>query len=901
VTGQAIPGASTTSRPRPTLGSEQSWPPRIPVLPRPIVHRPRLFERLQAGVAGPLTLVSAPAGTGKTVLAASWVNGRDSPGPVSWVSLDDVDLEASTVWSRIVEELGRAGLEVPCRVPAAGPVPGDSSFLDSVAAAFSSAEPSILVLDCDGPLPAQAAAGLQYVLRRSRDRLRLVLLCRVDPLLPLHRYRLANTLVEIRLADLAFTTEEARELLAGMAIDLSPALTDAVTERTQGWAAGLRFAAMFLAHRGDREAAVREFTGDTGTVAEYLLAEVLDAQPAGARELLLHTSIVDVLRPGLVEVLAGPQAQRALAFLVRGNAFLEQLPESPGCYSYHALFRELLRAQLAYEAPAKVRELHRDAARWMADQAMLEDAVRHAVTAQAWEDAACYVLDDLAIVALLVERSPRRLHDLLARLPGDAEGFAISLVRAALAMVELDVAGCGQHVTAARELLDHEETARRPALDLALSVMLLVHAGAAADATGAVKGAEEVDRLLGLQSPERVAAHSELVSLVQSIKGRALVAAGQLDAAAEAFSVGSRVVEPHGREYPLVNCLGHLALIAAMAGQLRKAASLGERALGIQTQAGIPPVWCSAAAEVALAWVYTDTCDVAGARRHVARAAACSDDDPLPRAMLTLVRARLSRARGDLDGARAMLAAAGVRAAPDLPAWLRDWLRVEKAGLDIVKGIPSRAALGIEELGAPSSPAAALVVAQATLSSGTQTAIPLTTLNSRTTPLATRVGGWLLEASQQLTAGDGREAARALECSLRLAAPERLRRPFREAPLEVRRLLRLDGDLAGRHGWLGDGQRTSAGTMPAVPRQRATGSPPEDEQSLAQIHSPLTEKEREVLGHLADLLTTEEIAGVMFVSVNTVRTHVRNILRKLASSRRNEAVRRGRELGILSR
>jgi LuxR family maltose regulon positive regulatory protein len=176
----------------------------------------------------------------------------------------------------------------------------------------------------------------------------------------------------------------------------------------------------------------------------------------------------------------------------------------------------------------------------------------------------------------------------------------------------------------------------------------------------------------------------------------------------------------------------------------------------------------------------------------------------------------------------------------------------------------------------------------------------LTTLSSRTVPLQTRVGGLLLEASHQLSDGHERRAAAALERSLRLAAPEQLRRPFREAPADVRRLLRRDVDVAVRHRWLGGaGKDVRSGPQPMIPRQAAGGREVAGVHQPAHLIEPLTVKEREVLGHLAELLTTDEIAGVMFVSVNTVRTHVRNILRKLDASRRNEAVRRARTLRIL--
>jgi LuxR family maltose regulon positive regulatory protein len=178
-------------------------------------------------------------------------------------------------------------------------------------------------------------------------------------------------------------------------------------------------------------------------------------------------------------------------------------------------------------------------------------------------------------------------------------------------------------------------------------------------------------------------------------------------------------------------------------------------------------------------------------------------------------------------------------------------------------------------------------------------ATPLTTLSSRTAPLPTQVSGWLFEVSQELGRGQENRATKALERSLQLAAPERLRRPFREATPEIRRFLRQHGDVADRHSWLGDGESGSPARRPAVPRQRPADSKVTGDPPPVQLVETLTEREREVLGHLSELLTTEEIAGVMFVSVNTVRTHVRNILRKLAASRRNEAVRRARELKIL--
>jgi LuxR family maltose regulon positive regulatory protein len=881
-------GGAVPSQPESSLAARYVIPPR----PNGLVVRPRLLKLLRLGAKGRLTLVSAPAGTGKTVLVSSWA--ADERHPVTWISLEDHD--SASVWSLIVEGLGHSGVDVPRGTPAAGTGDGNS-FLAEMAAGIVASGQVTLILDCDGSLPAELASGLDYVLRNSDDHLHLVLLGRADPLFPLHKYRLAKTVVEIRLADLAFTNAEARALMAALGVELSPSLAADVTSRTQGWAAGLRFAAMTLTHRVDLEAAIRDLHGDTGTVAEYLLAEVLNAQPEGARELLLRTSIVDVMQPGLVEILAGPQARRALAFLVQGNAFIEETPGTPGRYTYHPLFRELLRAQLGFEAPGTIPELHRAAAQWMAVHGQLEDAVHHSLAAGDWEEAAGYVVDDLAIVQLLVQRAPCRLRDMLMHLPADAVGLSTSLVRAALAMADFDVEGCARHVADARQLLNQGGTARRTAIDLAFSVLVLARTRDVHDGSTVLEAAEEAERLIRVQPPERVAAHPELPAMVLSRKGRALLTRGRLDEATAAFASGSQMDEWPGREYPVLTCLGHRALMAALNGQLRKAESLGEQAVRLQAEAGIPRIWCPAAPEVALAWVHIETYDLAGARRHAALAAESVDIDPLPRAMLTLVSARLSRARGDVAGALSGLEDALTRVA-ELPAWLQDSLHAEEAGLDIVNGEPARAKHVAEELIEPASPAAALVLAQARLANGDDVGTPLTTLSSRTAPLATRVGAWLLEASQQLGRGQEHQATVALERSLRLAAPERLRRPFREASPEMRRFLRRQGYVAMRHSWLGDGQDVPSAHQPTVPRQLARSRPLEGVAPRA-LMEPLTEREREVLEHLSELLTTEEIAGVMFVSVNTVRTHVRNILRKLAASRRNEAVRRARELNLL--
>ena len=875
----------------------------IPRQPEGYLHRPRLLEHLELGAAGPLTLVSAPAGTGKTALVSAWARRAQAHGPVAWVTLEAEDESPTTFWSSCTAGLGRCGVVVgmpPSRPDSDGLQDGHVDAMVSALVSHAGqrpARPMVLVLDCAADISAGVAADLDRLLHRSAGLLRLVIATRVDPVLPLHRYRLASTIVEVRMADLAFTLDEARELMKMAGVALSDVALRTILDRTHGWGAGLRFVAASAGRHEDQERAALDFRGDGGDVAEYLIAEVLDVQPADGRQLLLETSIVDVLRPGLNEAIGGPKAQRALAALLRGNAFLHEVAESPNFYTYQPLFRELLRAQLAFELPDRLPELHQAAASWMADQGLVDEAVRHSAAAGDWEAAARYLIDDLAIGRLLLPGGDS-LGQVLAHIPRETEGAAASLVRAALAMEVFDVEACEKHLFRAEGQLDEAPTPRSSAAALALQTVRLALAVAVGDVELALGAAASAEQLLQMQVGERLDEHPELRVLVESGKGAAWLATGQLDEAVEAFSAGARAADRPGCERSLIDCLGHLALLAAMRGQLRRAADLATRVARLQQEAHIDAAACPSAA-VALAWLNTERYDLPAARRHAQHAADSMPfaHDPTARVMLALVDSRVRRARSDVEGALARIGATRAEV-PVQSRWLLDMLRIEEAELRVANGQPELAIQTLGELSEPESPEGVLVLARARMATGGTFESPASTLRSAAASLPTRVGGWLFEATCHLDGGDDLRAAQALERSLRLAAPERLRRPFREASPQVRRLLRADPLLASDHSWLGASTLEDAHSS-SQPRRDTDLDAAATKPVSNPLLEPLTEKEREVLGHLAALLTTDEIAGAMFVSVNTVRTHVRNILRKLGASRRNEAVRRARELGII--
>ena len=814
------------------------------------------------------------------------------------MSLDESTIGTATFWHLVVTGLARHGVDVPPPL-SQGPHAADPSFTSSIAARIlAHPHPIILVLDCDGVLPGDVAARLNSLIRRSGGGLRVVLLTREDPLLPLHRYRLDDAMVEVRMADLAFTSGEARKMLGGMGVRLSSATMDAIIGRTQGWAAGLRMAAMSLAHRDDGEEAAKKLAGDAGTVAEYLLAEVLDTQPKALRQLLLDTSVVDVLRPGLAVALAGPHADRALSFLVHGNAFLEELGDVPGGYRYHHLFRELLRAQLAYESPARSIQLHRVAAAWHADNGLVVDAVRHAVVTKDWQTAALYAVDDLSIVTLLKARENEPLSEALARIPKTAKGAPLTIVRAARAAASGDWKAAASGVRSARRRLASRPDSW-PAGELSVAVLQLVCARQAGAADVVHDAAAKANALMDLQESGRLAAHPEIRAVIQSSLGAALVIAGRLDAAAEAFDVAAERGKVAGREHALIDALGHGALLAALDGDLTRSAELALRAVRVSSAAGQTPVACPSAAEVALAYVHTERYDLDGGKQHAERAAACeaTPHDPLPNAMLVLTNARLCWAEGDHVAARALLDAAAARGG--LPDWLADRLHLDSIAMLVADGRYDEATNQSQQLTQPESREAGLELAgERPITTAEHTGTPAVRISSQRAPLSVRVETLVRSATRYARAGADKQAVRELDRALRLAAPELSRRAFREAPEDIWRLLRQHDELRARHAWLTDRQpQASAGNQ--VPRARNPLRDFESSDQPRRIYEPLTDKESEVLGHLSELLTTEEIAAVMFISVNTVRTHVRNILRKLAASRRNEAVRRARALRLI--
>jgi LuxR family maltose regulon positive regulatory protein len=367
--------------------------------PRPaadrFVSRPVLFERLSAAAPGTVTLVCAPAGSGKSILLRSWAADRDEP--VAWVTVDREERDAQRFWLRVIEALAdAAGDEVIERVSPAPRFAGAVVVERLLTQLGRLEEPLELVIDDLHELDCEdALAWLEMLLTRLPAQMRVLLATREEPRLGLHRLRLAGELTELRGPDLRFSLEETRALLRASGITLSDAGLAALHERTEGWPAGVRLAAISLSANPDPERFVSEFSGSERSVAGYLLTEVLERQPPDVRHLLLRTSILERVSGPLADALTGGAgAEAILQRLEDQNAFVTALDAARSWFRYHHLFADLLRLELRHLSPETIPSLHRAAAAWHEEEGDVVEAVRHHQAAGDWAPAARLLVDN---------------------------------------------------------------------------------------------------------------------------------------------------------------------------------------------------------------------------------------------------------------------------------------------------------------------------------------------------------------------------------------------------------------------------------------------------------------------------------------------------------------------------
>jgi LuxR family transcriptional regulator, maltose regulon positive regulatory protein len=869
----------------------------VPATPGWLVPRPRLGQLIARGARAPVTTVTGPPGAGKTMALALWAAGGQATRPMAWVTIDDFDNRPRVFWSYVLAALGRAGVPVPRTMSAtAQRYAVDHEFLLRLAVLMAAQDPPVtLILDDLHLLTSgRVLNGLAYVLRHAGPGLRLVVSSRMDPLLPLHRYRLTGELTEIRAGDLAFTLPEARLLMAQHGVELSADSLERLTRRAEGWAALMRLAAISMDGLDDPNQFVKELVAEDSAVTGYLVEEVLNAQPAQTREFLLRTSILDRISEGVADELAGGgQATGVLPDLVRTNTLVQR--DDSGWCRYNSLFAAVLRLKLRRESPDLVRDLHLRAAGWYRRNGLTADAVRHAARAGDWLAAARTVIDGLAVSQLIEPRGNEPLADGFRLLPRDLRWTEPQPLLVAAA---LDVAsgpdGRGEPFLAAAERI----LGQRPAADetpsrLAAWLIRLAVAsrtgdfGAAAAAAG--KAGDMVKVLPGDHPDRRQAVEAEVLA------GRGTVAvwAGRFDEAVAILQAGAASGRGPESDRGRAACLGLLALIEALHGRLGHAAELAAEALGrpddeADRLAG--PI--SPAAEVALAAVYLERNELSRGRRWEKRAAEALRDRPdkLLEAVACLVAARRSLAEGR---ARAALDYTD-RARRDWPppAWLAHQLTLVDAWASTAAGDFPPAIAAARRAGPESSLDAAAGLARALLAAGNRqgAARALADGPPGDTSESARLAAWLADAQLGYLTGDRARGRRSLEHALRLATPEQIRLPFALERAWLRPVLRRDPELAAAYRRLLEPDLVGPGLFEVRPA--AGPAPP-------LIVEPLSEREREVLEHVSAMESTAEIATEMYISVNTVKTHLKSIYRKLAVGHRGEAVRRAKQLGVL--
>ncbi|HEU4511656.1 MAG TPA: LuxR C-terminal-related transcriptional regulator [Nocardioidaceae bacterium] len=870
----------------------------IPATSRSQVSRRRLLDTLSATDEVPLVLVSGPAGSGKTTLVSEWV--RRSPDTnTGWVTFEDGE---TAFWAHVLESLRRLGLGVPLVRGGESDdlLAGRKNVLATAAVLVESNVRWTLVLDGYELTSLPLAREIDLLLRHTAGHLRLVLVGRVDPVLPLYRYRLTGDLAEVRCADLAFTDVEAARLLSRLGVTLPADSVHELNRLVRGWAAGLVFAARALALAPSPEKAVGTVLEQTGDIDEYLVGEVLDVQSREMREFLLATSVTDVVVPGLVEELLGAQAVPLLSAAARANVFIEPVPHEAGAYRYYPFFRDLLRVRLAYEAPESAKQLHRRAARWFRNQGAVEQWVQHLVRVGGWEDLCQQLVDDRLVGRLLLEGSTGVLRRSVEDLPGDVTSAEACLVRAATALSAGDRAGCMKELGRARNCASAHDEGAAPFQTALVDALRACGSDEAATADALTEKAERsLLAGLGAGAPGTAGSSAELRALVRFARGVALLRSGRLGDACDALSQAASAGAVESYPYFRARCLGYLAVAQVLQGELSEASRAAAQAL-VAAAGGGPAVGGAVEkAHVAMAQVAVEQHDAATARQHLAYvdAPALLPPDPVYCALVAGVRAGVEQMGGDTETAAARLRTAAEDLSPGDP-WLSELLRASAARIAVATGRPRLALDDLEAL-ADLGPCTVVVAAAAHAELRDDDAVSalLATGPDAEVPLHARIARLLVEALQADRSSSTLRARALLDQALRLAAPEGLRRPFRESGPALERLLTDNADLLLQHRWLTD--PTALGAEAAPPRHVVASQAPLGEPQAVLVET-LTPKELEVLGHLEELLTTEEIAAQMFVSVNTVRTHVRSVLRKLGVNRRNAAVRRARELGLVS-
>ena len=879
--------------------ARQGLPPRSR-----LVRRKALLERLSACPPGGVALVCGPAGSGKTVLLRSWAEAAGPDERVAWVAVERGEQDAQHFWLSVIDALADAdGKDLIERVAPTPEFRGEA-LVERLLSDLESLE-GWLVLVIDDLHELDSSEGLrclEHFLARMPPQLRVVLTSREEPQLGLHRLRLAGELTEIRAADLRFSPEETRELFEGSGTALSEEALVLLHERTEGWAAGLRLAAMSLTDHPDPERFVKDFSGSERTVAGYLVAEVLDRQPAEVRELLLRTSILDRVSGPLADLLTGGSgSERILHGLEEANAFVTSLDPARSWFRYHRLFADLLRLELRRTDPASINPMHRKAAAWYAEHGHPVEAIRHAQAAEDWRHASRLLTD--SYISLFLDGRRATVGGLLADFPPEAATTDPELAIA--------LAGAGlfsrrpEEVTSYIDLAERQAGTvpdeRRSLFKLRLAYTKLWQAGRRGDLSEAREAMRSVEEALAAQpaggvpqlAEHRVAALTT-VGVVELWTGEVADAVRHLD---EARELARRIERP----YQEIGALAHLGVAVRMNGEsFANGLRLLEQAVALAEAHG----WADDPIEGAPALAFLGSELVCLGRFEEAQLNLERAERALAREGAHLTELVVRHAWGMLRFGQGRLedALAAFRQTERMRALLSEDVTIDPRGRIVQvrarmgETAPARAAL--DELGPKERDSAfgRIAVAQIHLAEDSpEQAVDVlapviegaSEVSWQVDPRMESIEALLYDAAARDELGEARAAEASLERALELAEPEGIILPFAFAP--VQGLLKRHP----RHG-------TAHASLLSQILDVLAGSSPASRGEAAPMLDELSEAELRVVRYLPSNLKAPEIAAELFVSPNTVRTHLRHIYSKLDAHSRREAVDRARELGLLA-
>ncbi len=833
-------------------------------------------------------LLAAGPGSGKTVLLADWALAQQVP--VGWINLTAADAAPRRFWPLLcsaLRECPRLG-DLPPSGPATPSIGAVQSLLDSLP---GTAGPPVLVID-DAHLLTHPAVldDLDRIIRSGPPRLRLVLAARSDPLLPVHRYRLAGLMCELRATELAMTREEVRELLSAHHVALPPDDLGVLVARTEGWVAGLRLSAMRMEGTEHPARFVSELAVDQGSIGEYLIAEVLDRQPEAVRRMLSQTSFLDEVTGPLADAVTGLDGcADMLAGLARANSFVVPLDPARTRFRYHQLLAEILRHDVRRRDRRSVPDLMRRAAAHFERTADLRNALYWTVKSGDAQHAAALLARGGLTTALVNREDLSELG--LDSLPmplvpaGDdaARAFEAAIASSAVAAVTTD----------AESAVFEAGTQGQPIDEQLASPELLVTAGVTRLLLGIKAGDakavdEAADRLLspGGHTPG---------CRVPGLPGAVLLAQagtrfwhGRIEDAGALLQAALTEAERDGPPVLRLHVLAMIELIDSLLSRPHDADAAATRARAMLRRHG--DLGTPLALELAAAARSLMAADLAGAAQALERALVPGHGgfDPGLVAAHAVGEAALLLARGDLGGARTVLGHASAQTNLPLLRLLRATLL---ADIEILLGRPNTA-LGLlrDQRDSDLAVLVALPRARAFLAlrdwPGAERCVR--TVLVATSPLVSRytlVEAMLCGARIAQLKEDPARALELLAGAIELAQDD-IVLPFRA----VRGVF---APLLGRHPAVAARWPLPPAGVPAGPVP-AAGPPPGD-----GLPDPLTEREHATLRFLAAGLSTAEIASEMCLSVNTVKTHLAAIYRKLAASKRKEAVRWARELELL--